>query len=116
MHANAMRTIPAPANLALGDYTIGWIQFFVWQAAAITMEDFVQWCWRRLVGEAEEKSGRSTSSMLLRTAIGYAWVTVNIWYSLPWIGDVMLRMRLGEQPMLPFSLAEPFVQQLPIPP
>ncbi|MCJ1401071.1 hypothetical protein MMC11_004283 [Xylographa trunciseda] len=109
MHANAMRGIPAPANLELQDYTVGWLQFFFFQAAAITFEDGVQWTWRRLRGEME---GRS----LLRTLVGYAWVTCWLWWSLPFVGDLMLRMRIGETNVLPFSLVASWMEYMPIPP
>jgi hypothetical protein len=112
MHANAMRTIPAPANLAVADYTLGWIQFFVWQAAAITFEDFAKWSWKRLVGMGDTHFHTRSAY----TIIGYMWVTASMYYSLPWLGDLMLRMRLGEQSFLPFSLTKQFVQQLPTPP
>jgi hypothetical protein len=107
-HANAMRGIPAPANITVDEYTTGWIQFFVLQAAAITFEDFVQWRWRQL-------GGKTTGPSVLRTLVGYVWVTCWIWYSLPLVGDLMLRMRVGEAAFLPFSVEESWMKYIPLP-
>lgn len=51
----------------------------------------------------------------LQRLVGYTWVVCTLWYSLPWAGDVYTRMRLGEQPALPFTIVGPLIKKLPIP-
>jgi hypothetical protein len=109
MHAASMMMLPAPVNITWQERTLGMLQFFLWQAAAITFEDFVQWTLR----------GRWETSRrwrLLRPWIGYVWVTCSMWYSLPFAGDVMLRIRLQEKSFLPFTLVGPWIKShVPIP-
>lgn len=49
--------------------------------------------------------------------VGYLWITASIWASMPLVADTFLRMRLGTESFLPFTIAGPFVQKyVPIPP
>lgn len=102
MHAASMLILPSPSNLSLGDRTLGIFYFFLWQAAAVTLEDFFQWCYRgpKLGGWA--------------SILGYAWVVGSFWFSLPLAGDTMLRLRMGEDVPLPFSMFQSLVQKVPI--
>ena len=75
------------------------------QAAAITLEDSVQWFLRRV---GPQFSGRSFA----RTLFGYIWVTAFFWLSLPRAGDVMLRIRFGEQPLCKASPNGAWVKKL----
>ena len=109
MHANSMLGLPAPFNITRSERTVGMVQFFLFQAAAITFEDFVQWGWKRLGGKTEN------AGPLLRT-VGYVWVVGCFWYSMHFAANVMLRMRLMEESFLPFTLVGAWVQKLPIPP
>ncbi|KAI3326349.1 membrane bound O-acyl transferase family-domain-containing protein [Xylariaceae sp. AK1471] len=107
-HALSQRQMPCPVDVSDSERVTGFFLFFVWQAAAITFEDFVQWCCRR---------GGLGENLLLLRVIGYMWVTWCIWTSLPLAGDTFVRMRLGEESFLPFSLARPYVDRfVPIPP
>ena len=102
MHALQMRMFPAPRSMKVNDKMVGMGLFFFCQAAAITVEDFVQWAWRQVGGRMKESNG-------LRTLVGYAWVTLSFWYSIPFAADVMLRMRVMEESPLPFSIFAPLL-------
>ncbi|KAF2972983.1 hypothetical protein GQX73_g506 [Xylaria multiplex] len=53
-HALSQRQMPCPVDVTDSERVTGFFLFFVWQAAAITFEDFTQWCWKRvLVGNVE---------------------------------------------------------------
>jgi hypothetical protein len=103
-----MLGLPAPANITKGERTLGMIQFFLFQATIISFEDFIQWGWKKLGGKLEGPS-------VLRKLVGYCWVVGCFWYSMALAGDVMLRMRLGEESFLPFTILGPCMKYLPIP-
>ena len=102
MHALSMRMFPSPTNISLAEKTIGMLQFFTWQAVAISLEDFVLWNWREFGGKAE-------GMRLFRSATGYLWVTLSFWYSIPFAADVMLRVRAIETSPLPFEIFGPLL-------
>lgn len=108
MHASSMLILPSPTNITFNERTIGVMQFFFFQAAAITFEDFIQWVWKQL-------GGKTSAPSMFRTLVGYTWVICCFWYSLPLIGDVMLRMRMGDQTFLPFTVTGPWMRYIPIP-
>ncbi|KAI0107213.1 membrane bound O-acyl transferase family-domain-containing protein [Nemania sp. FL0031] len=108
MHAGSMLILPSPANLTLAERTVGILGFFAWQAAAITIEDLVQWIWKSVHED-------DTSPTAWTTALGYAWVVASFWFSLPMAGDVMLRMRMGQDPPLPFTAFGGFVKYIHAP-
>ncbi|KAI1422000.1 membrane bound O-acyl transferase family-domain-containing protein [Xylaria sp. FL1777] len=111
-HALSQRQMPCPVDVSDSERVVGFFLFFVWQAAAITVEDFVQWSWGRYTKER----GLSRNIFISRV-VGYIWVTWCIWTSLPLAGDTFLRMRLGEESFLPFSLTGPYVDKfVPVPP
>lgn len=102
-----MLMLPSPTNITLNERTVGMIEFFWWQAAAITTEDLVQWIWARFFGN------RKTA---FRTYIGYVWVAFSMWCSLPLAADVMIRLRLLEKSFLPFTIFGPWIKEyIPIP-
>ncbi|KAF2122855.1 toxin biosynthesis protein [Lophiotrema nucula] len=103
MHAQSMALLPRPANISVLDTTVGIMYFFLWQALAITLEDFAQWVWH------VENHGRAES------LIGYVWVVCNMWFSLPWAADVMMRLRLTEESFLGFTFFGPWVHRMPLP-
>lgn len=109
MHAQSMRLLPHPPNITADERFTGVLVFFLWQAVAITAEDFAMWLWR-------QASGGRKMNPAVSTLIGYAWVTGSMWYSLPWAADVMMRIRMTEKSMLPFSLVRDVVQKVPLPP
>lgn len=111
MHAQSMLLLPHPPNINFEERTWGVMKFFLWQAAAITFEDFVQWIWTKVAGKRENHRSRA------KTWIGYAWVVTSFWISLPWAADVMMRIRLTEKSFLGFSVVRGFVRRyVPVPP
>ena len=107
-HALSQLTLPSPINITISERTTGFLLFFVWQAAAITFEDFVQWLWK-------QAGGSTTGSSRLRTLLGYIWVTCSMWYSLPMVGDTFLRTRLGVETFLPFTIVGSWMKYIPVP-
>ena len=110
-HANSIRILPTPENVTFKEQTAGIFFFFLFQAAAITFEDIIKWLWCQVV----KRKGFKTSKRLT-VIIGYSWTFFVIWKTLPLAGDVFLRMRIGQDPLFPISVAAPFVKMLPIPP
>lgn len=101
-HAGSIVILPAQVNLTLQDRTLGMVAFFMWQAAAITLEDFVQWVSCTKLGLP---SGSESRFVRL---FGYAWVICSFWFSLPLGATVQHRVRLGQDAPIPLfrSLAE----------
>ncbi|OCL14899.1 toxin biosynthesis protein [Glonium stellatum] len=111
-HALSQLQMPCPINISVSDRTTGFFLFFVWQAAFITFEDFVQWLVRKTAWGPLKKEGG-----VLRVWIGYLWVIVALWMTIPLVGDTFLRMRMGIESLLPFSWSRPLVERfIPIPP
>ena len=111
-HALTQRIMPSPANITVLERTNGVLYFFVWQAAAITAEDFVQWVYRKAGGSLTDKNGK-----LFRRVVGHVWVIMSIWASLPLVGDCFLKMRMGADPFLSYSLSRAWVEKyVPVPP
>ncbi|KAI0114680.1 membrane bound O-acyl transferase family-domain-containing protein [Hypoxylon sp. NC0597] len=106
-HAGSMLILPSPVNITQSERTVGILLYFLWQALAITLEDFIQWTWRRVFGP--KPPGWST-------VVGYVWVVCSFWFSLPLAGDVMVRIRLGQDPPLPFSVFTSLVERVPLKP
>ena len=104
-HATSILILPSPTNITLDERTTGLIKFFLFQAAVITLEDFVQW-------SSDNFLGNAFNLATFRTLIGYTWVVCTLWYSLPMAGDVFVRMRLGEDPVLPFTMIGPSIKGL----
>jgi len=100
-HAASIVVLPSPDNITFSERSYGLVAFFLFQAAAITIEDFVLWL----------RGPRSSS--VFGSLLGYGWVAGTLWYSLPLAGDVYVRMRLGEKPLLPFTVIGPWVKMLP---
>lgn len=97
MHATSIYILPAPKNLSYRERSLGFVQFFLLQAAAITAEDFVGWIFHRFMPV------RVTTLFNYRW-IRYAWVMCWFGYSLPFFLDILLKMKTFESPMLPFSV------------
>ena len=96
--------LPSPANITFRERLDGVVIFFFMQAAAITLEDSVRWSLRR--------TGSQVSSRIFaKTLFGYVWVTAFLWLSLPHAGDVLLRIRFGEQPLFTASPNEAWVKK-----
>ena len=76
---------------------VGFFQFFILQAAAITLEDFVLYLWRTAFGKTQEPR-------LWHKAFGYAWVISWFAFSLPYFLDIILKLKNLEKPMLPFTV------------
>jgi hypothetical protein len=84
-------------NVSFRERSLGFIQFFLLQAAAITAEDFVGWIHRRWLPA-------TSTSHLGYQLMGYIWVVCWFGYSLPFFLDILLKMKTFESPMMPFSL------------
>lgn len=111
-HALSQLQMPSPVNITVSERTVGFLLFFIWQMAAITLEDFAQW-----LGKKVNFAGLSREKSTIRTWIGWTWVTVVMWKGLPLVGDTFLRLRMGVDSLLPYSLCRPLVEKwLPIPP
>jgi hypothetical protein len=111
-HALSQLQMPSPVNITASERTNGFFFFFVWQMAAITLEDFAQWAVRKtnFAGLAKEGSG-------IRRVIGWVWVTTVMWKGMPLVGDTFLRMRMGVDPLLPNSFSRGLVEKwVPVPP
>lgn len=109
MHANSMLGLPRPLNITTAECTLGMLRFFLWQALAITGEDFFMWGCRSSFGGAVPRD--------IKTVVGRVWSTGSCWYSIACAGDVMLRMRLGEETFLPGTVVGRWVENLvPVPP
>jgi hypothetical protein len=109
MHAMSMLMLPCPSNITLAEQGLGMIYFFLWQAAAITIEDLVIYCW-------EKVSVRGSKIARVQTIVGFMWVISSMWYSLPFAGDVMMRLRLTEESFLPFTVVGNMIRlYVPIP-
>lgn len=104
MHAQSMALLPRPANISVLEVTAGTLYFFLWQALAITLEDFALWLWKA--------SGRSNASACWKTGLGYLWVVLSMWISLPWAANVMMRLRLTEESFLGFTVFGPWIHAL----
>ena len=72
----------------------------------ITAEDFVIWLWKKRLGLQTPRWA---------PAVGYVWVVCALWFSLPFAGDAMVRLKMGEVSPLPFTLAAPLVRMIPVP-
>lgn len=70
-------------------------------------KDFVQWLWKPYL------VGRDNSGASIRKLVGYLWVTVPFWISLPWAADVM--MQLTEDSFLGFSVVQGLIGYIPVP-
>lgn len=55
-HALGQLHLPRPSNITAAECSIGFFLFFVWQATAITIEDFVQWLVRKSGWRVSEKN------------------------------------------------------------
>ena len=96
--------LPSPVNITFRERLDGVAVFFFMQAAAITLEDSVQWSLRRV-------GLRFSGHSFTKTLLGYIWVTTFFWLSLPHVGDVLLRTRFGEQPLFTASPNEAWVKK-----
>ncbi|EAW11042.1 wax synthase family protein [Aspergillus clavatus NRRL 1] len=106
MHAASQLLMPRPVNIEPKDIAIGIFLFFPWQAAMITLEDFVIWLWKRRFGP---------ENPTWAPLVGYLWVMLTFWISLPFPGNSMARLKMGEVPPLPFTVFGPMVRMLPLP-
>ncbi|PVI02642.1 hypothetical protein DM02DRAFT_670386 [Periconia macrospinosa] len=104
-HSLASLQMPHPANLTPGERSLGFFYFFLWNVSAITVEDFLQWCGRRISPKMMEGNGS------MKTVVGYVWVTLVMWQGLPLVGDMCLRLRVGAESPLPFSLSKVYVER-----
>ncbi|EMD58400.1 hypothetical protein COCSADRAFT_176603 [Bipolaris sorokiniana ND90Pr] len=105
MHAASMTLMPCPANIPEWHRWRGLLLYFLWQAAAITIEDFVIFTGQKLLG------GIQTRKKWVH-CLGYLWVTWSFWTSLAWAADVLLKLRMGETSPFPGTLWGPFLDQI----
>ncbi|KAH8723050.1 toxin biosynthesis protein [Phaeosphaeriaceae sp. PMI808] len=102
MHAASIYLIPSPMNIPFYERSIGFFQFFILQAAAITLEDFVLYLWESAFGKAQ-------GHRLWHRVVGYTWVIYWFAFSLPYFLDNILKLKNFEEPMLPFTVMEALV-------
>ncbi|KAI1457506.1 toxin biosynthesis protein [Annulohypoxylon moriforme] len=111
-HTLGQLHLPRPSNITAEDCALGFLLFFLWQAAAITLEDFVIYVRDRVAGKPS-----SPGTQQLYTLLGYTWVFMSMWWSLPFVGNAVLRIRVGTESFAPFPLMRPIVEAyVPIPP
>lgn len=103
-HALSILLMPCPKNITFYERTAGIMYYFLWQAAVITLEDFVQWLWKKAFGSPKGPTH----------IIGYLWVICSFYLSLPLAGDVMLRVKMGETPPLQLGWASGIVERIPL--
>ncbi|KAK7540276.1 hypothetical protein IWX46DRAFT_606193 [Phyllosticta citricarpa] len=103
MHAASLTLMPCPANVPEKERWIGLMCYFMWQAAAITQEHLVMFMWCKIFGR--EASGAWTQ------LVGYVWVTCSFWFALPVAADVLLKLRMGETLLFPWTLWGPLVER-----
>lgn len=104
MYAGSMAILPSPRNLSLQESTLGVFLLFLYQALAITLEDVVQWVYRKI--RVERPMGPWAAY------VGYVWVVFSFWHLLPLAGDVMLRLRMGQDAPLLCSVFMPLVEKV----
>lgn len=107
LHAGSILILPSQINLTLQDKTAGMIAFFVWQAVAISVEDFVQWVFCTTFG------GPNASRSWIVRLVGYSWVVWSFWFSLPLAAAVQHRVRLGQD--APIPVFQSLASQISIP-
>ncbi|KAI1647328.1 membrane bound O-acyl transferase family-domain-containing protein [Daldinia loculata] len=111
-HALGQLHLPRPSDVTSRECSIGFLLFFLWQAVAITVEDITIWAMHR--NSASESKGRVPKYYSI---VGYVWVFLSMWWSLPLVGDAVLKLRVGTGSFLPFPLTRPFVEAyVPVPP
>ncbi|GAW14658.1 hypothetical protein ANO14919_040610 [Xylariales sp. No.14919] len=111
-HAQLNLITPVPSNIEFAERTIGMFRFFMWQALAISFEDTMRSiCGRgERIGSIWEGGGRICN--VLRKPLGWIWVILSFWVSIPWAADVTLRFRFGDESMVPFSIVAPCITRL----
>ena len=105
-HSASLLLMPYPTNITFRQRTIGIMYYFLWQAVAITLEDMVQWAWRSVFGKVKANNR-------LANITGYVWVICSFWFSLPWAGDVMMRIKMGETSPFPFAITGRLMKYIP---
>ncbi|GFF55326.1 hypothetical protein IFM46972_10238 [Aspergillus udagawae] len=106
MHWAAIYIIPAPMNLSFSERSVGFVKFFLLQAAAITLEDFVQFLYQRIA------PGMAATPRRWHRWLGHAWAVFWFGFSLPFFLDIMLKMKNLEEPLLPGTVMRPLVPYL----
>ncbi|KAI1912870.1 hypothetical protein LOZ53_003085 [Ophidiomyces ophidiicola] len=101
MHSAAIYLIPSPLNITFRERSLGFFQFFMLQATAITFEDFVQYIYKNLVSNLPQRPWQRW--------LGHLWVIFWFAFSLPYFLDIMLKLKSMEKPMLPFTIMKPLV-------
>ncbi|KAE8163403.1 pyridoxal phosphate-dependent transferase [Aspergillus tamarii] len=106
MHALSQLLMPRPGNVTASEIAVGIFLFFPWQAFVITIEDFIIWLWKQRYASYQPRWA---------PLVGYLWVMVTFWIALPWPGNSLCHLKMGEVPPLPFTVVAPLVQMIPIP-
>lgn len=111
-HTLGQLHLPRPSNVTAEECSLGFLLFFAWQAAAITVEDLVICVRDRTAGKPS-----SPGVEQLYRLLGYTWVFMSMWWSLHYVGDTVLKIRVGTESFAPFPLMRPIVEAyVPIPP
>ncbi|ETS77620.1 hypothetical protein PFICI_09682 [Pestalotiopsis fici W106-1] len=104
-HALGQLHLPRPSNITAAECTMGFIYFFMSQAIAITLEDFVIW-----LGCSSGLMPESPRAKRCIKWLGRTWVFLFILWTLPFVGDIILKVRVGTGSLLPFPLWRPVVE------
>lgn len=86
-HAQGLLMLPWPTRTSLLSKTHGTMMFFLWQALMISCEDALHILYQK------HGMGLGPLSQRLR-ALGYLWVLLSFWISIPWVADNLLRAGL----------------------
>jgi hypothetical protein len=107
-HASSHLILPSPIDVSVAERTYPIFLFFVLQAAAITIEDMVQWIWCKGLGYGDSKTK-------WRQIVGYVWVVGWLLFSVKFPALAYLKTRVGLESPLPFTIAGRWVHLVPRP-
>lgn len=104
-HALGSLHLPRPFDVTAWECAQGYLLFFAWQAAAITLEDCVIWITRaRLVRP------QSVRARFIFATLGYSWVFLSMWASIPWVEESVRKLGIGTGRFSPFPLTRRMVE------
>jgi hypothetical protein len=105
-HAYSQLQMPSPINITSFERTTGVLYFFLLQPVLITVEDFAQW-----IARNGYVPGMKKENTFVRIFIGWVWIVGCLWATVPLAGDTFLRMRMGMESLLPFSISRNIVER-----
>ena len=115
LHGLSTYALPYGPNHSFNLRFLMWFKFMAWQAPAIQFEDFVLWCYKRIVEKTEGKVGEGEQKRVemkpqtWHKVIGYIWVCGWCYFFMHWPADPMLRFGVFKKSPIPFSVLNPIV-------